>query len=100
MYFVCLGVCRIAYVFCLLLFMEDINVFCFVYVYGGYRRILFAFVYGGYRQVCLRLCRISMYFVFDISIEKRFHSSIHSKKGCYLYLQLDCNPPNVNSIPK
>ena len=39
--------------FVLFTFMSDIDVFCFVYVYVGYRCILF----------CLRLCRISMYFV-------------------------------------
>ena len=33
--------------------MDDINVFCFVYAYVGYRCILF----------CLRLFRILMYFV-------------------------------------
>ena len=39
--------------FVLLTFMQDIYVFCFVYIYVGYQCILF----------CLRLCRVSMYFV-------------------------------------
>ena len=27
--------------------MEDIDVICFVYIYGGYRCILFVYIYGG-----------------------------------------------------
>ena len=54
-------------------FMEDIDVFCFVYIYGGYRCIYggfdvvrFVYIYGGYRcsSFCLHLWRISMYFRF------------------------------------
>ena len=59
--------------------MEDIDVICFVYIYGGYRCnllvgfvlftfmedidvICFVYIYGGYRcsSFCLHLWRISM----------------------------------------
>ena len=51
--------------------MEDIDVFCFVYIDGGYRCICFVYVYGGYRCIlfCLRLWRISMYFVLYTFME-------------------------------
>ena len=39
--------------------MEDIDVICFVYIYGGYRCNLF----------CLHLWRISMYFVLFTFME-------------------------------
>ena len=70
--------------FVLYMSMEDIDVFCFVYVYGVYRFILFVYVYGGYRCVlfvyiyggyrcilfCLHLWRIStMYFVLFTFME-------------------------------
>ena len=45
--------------FVLFTFMEDIDVFCFVYVSVGYRCILF----------CLHLWRIPMYFVLFTFME-------------------------------
>ena len=45
--------------FVLFTLMEDIDLFCFVYVYGEYRCILF----------CIRLRRISMYIVLFTFME-------------------------------
>ena len=54
--------------------MEDIDVICFAFIYGGYRCILFCFVYDlclGYRCIlfCLHLWRILMYFVLFTFME-------------------------------
>ena len=72
----CLRLCRISMYFVLFTFMWDIecilfclhsmwdiDVFCFVYVCGI--SVYFLYIYVGYRCIlfCLRLCRISMYFV-------------------------------------
>ena len=49
-------------------FMQDIEVFCFVYISLGYRCILFCLrVYRiSVYFICLRVCRISKYFVLFI----------------------------------
>ena len=74
--------------FVLYTFMEDIDVYCFVYVYGGYRCILFSL--RSWRistdYVCLRVCGISMYFLLST-----FMDNIDVICFVYIYGGYRCN---------